>query len=206
MCKYLFLATRFKKHYYSLSKEFFDGKIQRHWGRKPLELVQQQFAMAATPCLKDFFDDEILNAIETEKCIEPVQQLKDFFLTTKYSTPLRQKNVLNQCNNCSQWLLFRSWRQKKNLNQKRCRWNCQFVNQKILLAWMTMNLNCLWKSGCCTGSIRFSVSMALSISSSKKSFGCCTGSIRFSVSMALSISSSKKSLRQGIGKIEGEKM
>ena len=30
--------------------------------------------MAATPCLKDFFDDEILNAIETEKRIEPVQQ------------------------------------------------------------------------------------------------------------------------------------
>ena len=35
--------------------------------------------MAATPSLKDFFDDEILNAIETEKCIEPVQQPKDFF-------------------------------------------------------------------------------------------------------------------------------
>ena len=35
--------------------------------------------MAATPCLKDFFDDEILNAIETEKRIEPVQQPKDFF-------------------------------------------------------------------------------------------------------------------------------
>ena len=54
-----------------------------------------------------------------------------------------------------------------------------------------MNLNCLWKSCCSTGSIRFSVSMELSISSSKKSFGCCTGSIFFSVSMALSISSSK---------------
>ena len=34
--------------------------------------------MAATPCLKDFFD-EILNAIETEKRIEPVQQPKYFF-------------------------------------------------------------------------------------------------------------------------------
>ena len=33
--------------------------------------------------------------------------------------------------------------------------------------------------------------MALSISSSKKSFGCYTGSIRFSDSMVLSISSSK---------------
>ena len=41
--------------------------------------MQQQFAMAATPCLKDFFYDEILNAIETEKRIEPVQQPKDFF-------------------------------------------------------------------------------------------------------------------------------
>ena len=28
---------------------------------------------------------------------------------------------------------------------------------EILLAWMTMNLNCLWKSGFCTGSICFSV-------------------------------------------------
>ena len=34
--------------------------------------------MAATPCLKYFFDEEILNAIETEKRIEH-QQLKDFF-------------------------------------------------------------------------------------------------------------------------------
>ena len=30
--------------------------------------------MATIPCLNDFFDYEILNAIETEKRIEPVQQ------------------------------------------------------------------------------------------------------------------------------------
>ena len=36
--------------------------------------------MAATPCLNDFFDEEILNAIEKlKKRIEPVQQPKDFF-------------------------------------------------------------------------------------------------------------------------------
>ena len=133
--------------------------------------------MAATPCLKDFFDDEILNAIETEKRIEPVQQ--PFSMT---AIPVMEaENIFEP--------------EKMQVELPVCE------NQKILLAWMTMNLNCLWISGCCTGSIRFSVSMVLSISSSIKSFGCCTGSIRFSASMALSISSSKKSFRQGIVKI-----
>ena len=57
--------------------------------------------MAATPCLKDFFDDEILNAIETEKHIEPVQQPKDFF-DDEILNAIETEKILNQCNNRSQ--------------------------------------------------------------------------------------------------------
>ena len=63
--------------------------------------MQQQLAMAATPCLKDFFEDEKLNAIETEKRIEPVQQPKSFF-DEEILNAIETEKRMNQCNNRSQ--------------------------------------------------------------------------------------------------------
>ena len=57
--------------------------------------------MAATPCMKDFFDEEILNAIETEKRFEPVQQPKDFF-DDEILNAIETEKRMNLCNNHSQ--------------------------------------------------------------------------------------------------------
>ena len=126
--------------------------------------------MAATPCLKDFFDDEILNTIETEKRIEPVQQ--PFSMTA--ILVMEAESIFEP--------------EKMQVEPPVCEPEnsaCLDDNELELF----------------TGSIRFFCLNGVEYFVVKKYFSCCTGSIRFSVSMALSVSSSKKSFRQGIVKI-----
>ena len=150
--------------------------------------------MAVTPCLKDFFDDEILNAIETEKRIEPVQQPKYFFDDEILNAiePVQQPFSMTTIPVMEAENIFEP--EKVQVELPVCEpENSHCLDDNELELFVEKRLLHWFNTFFCLNGVEYFVV--------KKSFGCCTGSIRFSVSMVLSISSSKKSFRQGIVKI-----